>query len=211
MLSNEVEAVLSKLEKHRMLEIVKEQKNDKIPKEKRSLAITREEGKFLYILVKLIQAKRIVEIGTSFGYSTIWLAAAMKDANIDGKIISFDVLPEKIKKAQFNLNSAGLADYVDLVQGDAMEFIQNSTESFDMVFLDADKEDYPLFFKMCLPKLPLGGVILSDNVIDCPEIHKDNPEICEEYLQFVQNHPKCSTVTLPFMPNGLELTIKNKD
>ncbi|MFX0051975.1 MAG: O-methyltransferase [Candidatus Hodarchaeota archaeon] len=211
MLSNVVEAVLSKLEKHRMLEIVKEQNKEKIPKEKRSLAIPREEGRFLYILVKLIQAKRIVEIGTSFGYSTIWLAAAMKDASIDGKIISFDVLPEKIEKAQFNLNSAGLADYVDLIQGDAMEFIQNSSESFDMVFLDADKEDYPAFFKMCLPKLRPGGVILSDNVIDCPEIHKDNPEICEEYMQLVQNHPKCSTVTLPFMPNGLELTIKNKD
>lgn len=211
MLSNKIEEVLSQLEKQRMLEIAKENNNEKIAKEKRSLAIPRDEGKFLYILTKLIRAKRIVEIGTSFGYSTIWLAAAIKDTKMNGKVISFDVLPEKIEKARINLYSAGLADFVDLVQGDAMEYIQNSSESFDMVFLDADKEDYPNFFKICLPKLRTGGVILSDNVIDCPEIHKDNPEICEEYMQLVQNHPKCSTVTLPFMPNGLELTIKNKD
>ncbi|MFX0182603.1 MAG: O-methyltransferase [Candidatus Hodarchaeota archaeon] len=211
MLTNKIEEVLTQLEEHRMLEITKEKNNEKIDKVDLSLAIPRDEGKFLYILTKLIRAKRILEIGTSFGYSTIWLAAAMKDAKIDGKVISFDVLPEKIEKAQFNLNSAGLADFVDLVQGDAMEFIQNSSESFDMVFLDADKEDYPAFFKLCLPKLRPGGVILSDNVIDCPEIHKDNPEICEEYMQLVQNHPKCSTVTLPFIPNGLELTIKNED
>jgi len=211
MLSNKIEEVLSQLEKQRMLEIAKENNNEKIAKEKRSLAIPRDEGKFLYILTKLIRAKRIVEIGTSFGYSTIWLAAAIKDTKMNGKVISFDVLPEKIEKARINLYSAGLADFVDFVQGDALEYIQNSSESFDMVFLDADKEDYPNFFKICLPKLRTGGVILSDNVIDCPEIHKDNPEICEEYMQLVQNHPKCSTVTLPFMPNGLELTIKNKD
>ena len=54
----------------------------------------------------------------------------------------------------------------------------------------------------------VGGVILSDNVLDCPEIHKDDPEICEELMEFINNHPKVSSVTVPFLPNGLEMTMK---
>jgi predicted O-methyltransferase YrrM len=209
MLPNKIEIVLKMLESQREEEIIKEEEGQFLPTNERSLAIPREEGIFLYLLARAMKAKVIVEIGTSFGYSTIWLAAAAKEEN--GKVISFDVLPEKINEAAKNLKKAGLDDAVELILGDAHELLKKIKSSVDIVFLDADKRDYPDFIELALKKLRIGGVILSDNVLDCPEIHKDDPEICEELMKFIQNHPKCSSVTIPFLPNGLEMTLKKSD
>ncbi|MHA2345921.1 MAG: O-methyltransferase [Candidatus Hodarchaeales archaeon] len=180
-----------------------------IATKERSLAIPRSEGKFLYILARSMKAKRIFEIGTSFGYSTLWLAAAVHEEN--GKVTSVDVLPEKIQRASENIHKAGLESSVELIQGDAREILEKYKEPFDIVFLDADKRDYIDFIKLSLKKLRIGGVILSDNVIDCPEIHKDDPEICEELMDFINRHPKVASITVPFLPNGLEMTLKIDD
>ncbi len=209
MLPSKIERVLKELETQREDEIKEENEGKIIPTRERSLAIPREEGTFLYLLAKAMKAQVIVEIGTSFGYSTIWLAAAAKEEN--GKVISFDVLPEKINKAAENLKKAGLENVVELIHGDARELLKKIRKSVDIVFLDADKRDYPDFIELALKKLRVGGVILSDNVLDCPEIHKNDPEICEELMEFIQNHPKCSSVTIPFVPNGLEMTLKKFD
>jgi len=206
MLPKQVEMVLTKLEKHREEEIQKELRGDRILKKDRSLAITREEGKFIYLLARVMKAKRILEIGTSFGYSTIWLASAVKKEN--GKIISVDILPEKITQAEKNLEKAQLESCVELILGDAKEVLGKITQPLDLVFLDADKRDYIDFIKLSLKKLRIGGIILSDNVLDCVEIHKEDPEICEELMDFIQSHPKVSSVTVPFLPNGLEMTVK---
>ncbi|MFX0086385.1 MAG: O-methyltransferase [Candidatus Hodarchaeota archaeon] len=209
MLPNKIEMVLKNLEAQREVEIQKENEGKIIPTRERSLAIPREEGIFLYLLARSMRARVIVEIGTSFGYSTIWLAAAAKEEN--GKVISFDVLPEKIDEAAKNLKKAGLDDVVELILGDAHILLEKIAHSADIVFLDSDKRDYPDFIELALKKLRVGGVILSDNVLDCPEIHKDDPEICEKLMEFIQNHPKCSSVTIPFLPNGLEMTLKKTD
>ncbi|MHA1977191.1 MAG: O-methyltransferase [Candidatus Hodarchaeales archaeon] len=209
MLSEKIENILSNLEKVRETEIQKELTGEKIPTTERSLAIPRDEGAFLYILARSMKAKHILEIGTSFGYSTIWLAAAAKEEN--GKIISVDILPEKIKHANVNLKQAGLLDTVDLVLGDAKDVLSGITQPLDIVFLDADKRDYIEFIRLSLKKLRIGGIIFSDNVLDCPDIHKDDPEICEELMEFIRNHDKVSSVTIPFLPNGLEMTMKISD
>ena len=206
MLPSITEAVLKELEAEREQEIISENSEAILPTEKRSLAILREEGLFLYNLVRAMRAKFIIEIGTSFGYSTIWLAAAAKEEN--GKVISFDILPEKIEKATENLTKAGLINNVELILGDARNFMKETSTPLDLVFLDADKRDYPEFIELSIEKLRTGGIILSDNVLDCPEIHKDEPEICAEIMELVQNHPLCSSVTIPFLPNGLEMTLK---
>jgi predicted O-methyltransferase YrrM len=209
MLPSIIEAVLKELEVEREQEIISENGGVILTTEKRSLAILRDEGLFLYNLIRAMRAKTIIEIGTSFGYSTIWLAAAAKEEN--GKVISFDVVPEKIEKATENLTRAGLANNVELILGDARDFIRNASIPIDLVFLDADKRDYPEFIELSIDKLRTGGVILSDNVLDCPEIHKDDPEICDAIMELVQNHPKCLSVTIPFLPNGLEMTLKMKN
>ncbi len=209
MLSSRVNSVLAKLEAERDEEIRKEGLGKQIATKDRSLAIPRAEGKFLYILARSMKAKRIFEIGTSFGYSTLWLAAAVKEEK--GKVITVDVLPEKIKKASENITDSGLKHYVELIKGDAREILKKYEEPFDIIFLDADKRDYIDFIKLGLKKLRKGGIILSDNVIDCPEIHKDDPEICEEIMDFINTHPKFVSITVPFLPNGLEMTLKIAD
>ncbi len=209
MLPKKIERVLSSLENYREEEIQKETLGEDIPKEDQSLAIPREEGKFLYLLAKAMKAKHILEIGTSFGYSTIWLTAAAEEQ--EGKVISVDILPEKIIQATENLKKTRLEDSVELILGDAKEVIHKLVNPLDIVFLDADKRDYIDFIKLALKKLRIGGIILSDNVLDCPDIHKEDPEICEELMDFIRNHPKVSSVTIPFLPNGLEMTMKIAD
>jgi predicted O-methyltransferase YrrM len=209
MLSSKINSILAELEAERDEEIRKEDSGMQIATKERSLAIPRSEGKFLYILARSMKAKRIFEIGTSFGYSTLWLAAAVHEEN--GKVTSVDVLPEKIQRASENIHKAGLESSVELIQGDAREILEKYKEPFDIVFLDADKRDYIDFIKLSLKKLRIGGVILSDNVIDCPEIHKDDPEICEELMDFINRHPKVASITVPFLPNGLEMTLKIDD
>ena len=209
MLSEQIEKILRKLEGFREYEIQREEMGEILTKEKRSLAIPRDEGKFLYLLARAIEAKLIVEIGTSFGYSTIWLAAAVQSHG--GRIISYDILPEKIEAASKSLLEAGLKQNVELIQGDAKTLFKQISEPVDIVFLDADKADYPEFMELSLNKLRVGGILLSDNVLDCKVIHKDDPEVCEEITSYLSRHPKIMTVTLPFMPNGLEMTLKIAD
>ncbi len=124
MLSTKIESVLKELEIHRDNEVKREEEGELPPTEERSLAITREEGEFLYLLVKAMNAKVVIEIGTSFGYSTIWLAAAVSE--IGGKVISYDVLPKKIEEATKNLNKAELSDFTELILGDAKELIKKN-------------------------------------------------------------------------------------
>jgi predicted O-methyltransferase YrrM len=209
MIPKKVQEVLTKLEKHREEEIQKEIRGEQIQKKHRSLAIPREEGEFLYLLARIMKAKRILEIGTSFGYSTIWLASAVNEGN--GKVISVDIIPEKIAQAEENLKASGLINNVELILGDAREVLSKISNPLDLVFLDADKRDYIDFIKLSLKKLRIGGVILSDNVLDCTEIHKNDPEICEELMEFITTHPKVSSVTVPFLPNGLEMSMKTSD
>jgi predicted O-methyltransferase YrrM len=206
MLPVKIKNVLKELEEERDMEIKKEIEGEEILKKDRSLAIPREEGKFLYLLAKVMKAKRILEIGTSFGYSTIWLAMAVKEEK--GKVITVDILPEKITRAKENLKKTELDDSVEFILGDAKEVIRKLESPVDIVFLDADKRDYIDFIELSLEKMRVGGVILSDNVLDCPEIHKDDPEICEELMDYINKHPKVYSVTVPFLPNGLEMTMK---
>ncbi len=209
MLPEQVEKTLRQLEILREQEIKREEMGEIYTKEKRSLAIPRDEGKFLYLLARSMKAKLIVEIGTSFGYSTIWLAAAVQSHG--GTVISYDILPEKIEVASKYLSEAGLKGNVELVLGDAKTLLSQISEPVDIIFLDSDKADYPEFMELAIDKLRIGGILLSDNVLDCLEIHKDDPEVCEEITSYLIQHPKIMTVTLPFIPNGLEMTLKIAD
>jgi predicted O-methyltransferase YrrM len=123
-------------------------------------------AKLLNILARSSGARRVLEIGTSNGYSTIWLASAV--AETGGKIISIERSPEKQAMARENLGCAGLLDRVELRLGDATAIIREFTGPFDFVFFDADRISAPEQLRLLLPKLAPKVFVLSDNVLSHP-------------------------------------------
>ena len=123
-------------------------------------------GKFLYMLARLRGAKRILELGTFYGYSTMWLAKAVP---AEGIVMSVEMTERFIKTTQSNLERAGLSNKVRLINGDAHEIlatlIKEETKAFDMIFIDAHKPSYPQFLELCLKLSKPGTIICGDNII----------------------------------------------
>jgi predicted O-methyltransferase YrrM len=124
------------------------------------------QGKLLYILAKLMGARRILEMGTLGGYSTIWLARALP---ADGRLITLELDPKHAEVAQGNLAHAGLADKVEIRQGKALEslagLVAEGQAPFDLVFIDADKPNTPAYFEWALKLSRPGSLIITDNVV----------------------------------------------
>ena len=124
------------------------------------------QGKFLYLLAKMRSAKRILEIGTLGGYSTIWLARAIPD---DGVVVSLEYEELYVDVSRKNIEYANLAHKVKIIQGAALDsinkMITNNEEPFDMIFIDADKPNNPHYLKLSLELSKSGTVIFGDNVI----------------------------------------------
>jgi predicted O-methyltransferase YrrM len=132
-------------------------------------AVTRERGALLYLVARAIAAKRVVEFGSSFGISTIYLATAVRD-NCAGQpdaaawVIGSEMETDKIAAATKNLQAAGLNDVASILQGDALETLETVEGPIDLVFLDGRKDLYLPVLKLLTPKLRKGAVILSDNI-----------------------------------------------
>jgi predicted O-methyltransferase YrrM len=120
------------------------------------------QGKLLHLLARLRGAKRILEIGTLAGYSTIWLARALP---ADGELISLEIDPRHAEVATANLANAGLADRAKVRVGPAMTTLPTLTGPFDLVFIDADKPNNPGYFEWALRLSTVGSVIIVDNVV----------------------------------------------
>jgi len=127
------------------------------------VAITREQGMFAYLVARTIRARRIVEFGTSFGVSTIYLAAAVRDSG-GGRVIGSEIEETKAAKAQEHLKEAGLIDYVDIRIGDARHTLADPGGTIDMVLMDGWKNLYLPVIKMLTPHLRPSAVVLSDNI-----------------------------------------------
>lgn len=169
-----------------------------LPSSERMRNITPDVGLFLNILVKSMKATNVLEIGTSNGYSTIWLGLATQENS--GQLITLEVDPRKVKMAKENLEKAGLKNTVKLIEGDAKETLSILEKQFDFVFLDAEKEDYLEYFHLIFPKLKVGGIIIADNVIS----HAGD---LKEYIDFVRANPDTQSVLVP-IGRGEELTLK---
>lgn len=130
------------------------------------ISVSPNQGKLLQILAGLCNAKKILELGTLGGYSTIWLARALPG---NGKIVTVEYEQHHANVAQQNINKAGLADKVDIRVGKAMdileELINNNEGPFDMIFIDADKPPYTEYFQLALQLSRPGTLIICDNVI----------------------------------------------
>jgi len=130
-----------------------------------SIDVAPNQGKMLYLSAKMIRAKRILEVGTLGGYSAIWLAKAV---GATGKVVTLEIDPEHARVAQENIAFAGFENVVDVKTGPALDTLQAmqtaGTEDFDMVFIDADKQNNVGYFKAALAFSHVGTVIIVDNV-----------------------------------------------
>jgi predicted O-methyltransferase YrrM len=132
------------------------------------LPVSRETGKLLYLLARATKASSIIEFGTSFGLSTLHLAAAIKD-NGGGRVIGTDLEETKLARAERHLQEAGLAAFVELRAGDAIESLaRDLPESIDLVLLDGAKWLYPRILGLLEPRLRRGALLVADNVDASP-------------------------------------------
>ena len=165
---------------------------------RRMLNITPDTGRLLWIMVGSARASRILEIGTSNAYSTIWLADAARETG--GRVITLELNPDKVGLARENLARAGLADRVEIVQGRAADTLAGLSGPFDFVFLDADRASYLTYLELVVPKLVPGGLLVADNVTS----HADE---LADYLARVKSHPALFSVTVP-IGKGEEVSLK---
>lgn len=122
-----------------------------------------EVGHLLQLLVCMNRPKKILEIGTAIGYSTIHMARELREDN--SKITTIDVLPKRLKKAKENFSKAGLLDKIEIINADAKDYIPKIEEKFDFIFLDAAKGQYPRFLDKLESILKPKGIIVADNVL----------------------------------------------
>jgi predicted O-methyltransferase YrrM len=201
-----ISKVLDKLETQSNLE---KTRTVDVPQKERMLAITKETGELLNMILRLRDAKTILEIGTSTGYSTIWCAEAIYEKA--GKIITIENNPEKIKRAKENFQNAQVSDNITIKEGNAIDILnelkndESNHEFFDFVLIDADKENIIKYFDLILPMVSIGGVIVTDNML-YPEKYKREMKIFSDSLKTNDN---VRTTTIP-IGNGEEITIKIK-
>jgi predicted O-methyltransferase YrrM len=139
----------------------------------------------------------VLEIGGSRGYSTIWLAAGVR--YFGGRVLSLEHDPRKIDAWRRNIAEAGLEQWADLVEGDARETLPAIDDVFDVVFLDAEKEDYEQLFQLARGKVEPAAVFVADNVLS-------HPEVLGAYSAARQADPTLESVTLP-LDRGLEVSV----
>ena len=205
MINEKIQNVLSRLEKD--IDYENSHRNE-IPGEKRLNCISKNIGTFYSILLKSINAKKILEIGMSVGYSGLWFADAIMSNTQDGQIITIDKEKFKIDSATRNFEEAGVSSIIKIREGEARKILHEIKEElgenyFDFIFIDADKESYIEYFDLCLSLVRKGGIIAADNIL-FPERFN---EMMADYLSHVRNNPNVQSVTVP-IDNGEEVTIK---
>ena len=160
--------------------------------------VSRSQGHMLYLIARSIQARRIVEFGTSFGISTIYLAAAMKD-NGGGLVIGTELEPTKHEKANQHLREAELDGFVDVRLGDAMKTLADVEAPVDMVLLDGWKDAYLPILKLLKPKLRPRAIVLADNIFTFKKALRP-------YVEYMQGNNGFVSGTLD-ISDGFELSV----
>jgi predicted O-methyltransferase YrrM len=191
LLDERVRAVLERLEREDA-----EERAKGLPSAVRARQVARTTGQFLFALVSPQTDCEVLELGGSRGYSAIWLAAAVR--TFGGRVLSLENDPLKIEAWHRNVAEAGLEDWADLLEGDARETLPTVDDVFDVVFLDAEKEDYEQLFELARSKVEPGAVFVADNVLSHEELRP--------YSVARQADPTLESVTVP-LDRGLELSV----
>ena len=192
MLDERVRAVLARLEAEDA-----DERARGLPPSERARQVARTTGQFLFALVAPQYGCEVLEIGGSRGYSTIWLAAGVR--YLGGRVVSLEHNPTAAEAWRRNIAEAGLTEWAELFEGDAFEILPAIEEGFDIVFLDAEKEDYERLFQLAREKLEPGALVVADNVLS-------HAETLAAYSQARQADPTLESVTVP-LDRGLELSV----
>lgn len=203
-MNDAISRVLEKLEEQSIKE--KSRQVDVAPAD-RMLAITKETGELLNMILRIKNAQNLLEVGMSVGYSTIWCAEAIMEN--DGKIITIEQNPDKIKRAKENFQDAGVSEIIDIRKGLAIDILSELKSQtkyqqfFDFVLIDADKENVIEYFDSILPMVKIGGVIVTDNML-YPEKYQEE---MKKFSEHIKQNKNLRTITSP-IGNGEEITIK---
>ena len=192
MLDDRVRAVLARLEAEDAAE-----REARLPPAQRARQVARTTGQFLFSLVAPQNDCGVLEIGGSRGYSTIWLAAGVR--YFSGRVVSLEHDPVKVDAWRRNISDAGLDEWAQLEAGDAFETLARIDDVFDVVFIDAEKEDYERLFQLARGKVEPGALIVADNVLS----HHDT---LAAYSGARQADATLESVTVP-LDRGLEVSV----
>lgn len=203
-MDKDIAKVLNKLENRSSLE--KTHKMD-IPLEKRMLAITKETGELINMILLITKARNILEIGTSTGYSTLWCAEIVR--NNAGMIFTIEKNQDKVDRAKKNFSDAGVAKNINVINEPALEVLEQFNRKkkfqsfFDFVLIDADKENVIKYFDLTVPLVRSGGIIMTDNML----YPKKYQRLMRKLSFHIQKNPRMRTITCP-VGNGEEISVK---
>ena len=172
----------------------------------------REVARFLEITARNVSARRVLEIGMAIGYSVIHIARALP---ADGQVVTVELSDEMIARSEDYLVRAGLRERVRIERGRALEVLPTLSETFDIVFLDAVKEEYARYLELSLPLLRMGGVVIADNLLWGGQVAGEirspdqtaSTQALREFNQIFVRHPQLLSVILPF-GDGLGYAVK---
>ncbi|MDT8301988.1 MAG: O-methyltransferase, partial [Sedimentisphaerales bacterium] len=167
---------------------------DNILQSQRYRNVPPQDGRFLRIMTEAMNAKNVIEIGTSTGYSGIWFGLALQKTG--GKLTTYEIDTQRAATARANFKKAGMADIITLVEGDAHEEVKKLKGSIDILFLDADKEGYIDYLDKLLPLVRPGGLVIAHNI---------NPRMADpEFMEAITTNPKLETI----VRNEVSITLK---
>jgi predicted O-methyltransferase YrrM len=172
------------------------QRAENLPTPQRTRNLNYATGEFVNLLAKAVHAKRILEIGSSNGVSTLWWGLAM--AETGGKVTGTELIPERAAEANANLKAAGLEAFAHVLAGPAGESVKRLDSGFDILFIDAEKEDYPAHFAATFPLLRVGGIMIADNVIS---------HDLSDFQQMLRARSDVQASTVP-IGQGIEIALK---
>ncbi len=167
--------------------------------EKGMMNVAPSEGEYLSELVKKLGAKQVLEIGTSNGYSGIWIALGLRETG--GKLLTLDIDEGRRSLALKNFKATGMDDIIESRLGDALKIIPTLQGPFELVFIDAWKPDYKKYLDLTLPLIPAGGAIAAHNV-------DSHPQEMQDFLEAIKTSPQLKTEFVKVGPAGLSISYK---
>lgn len=181
----------------KVLAVIDEMTRDR---NQRYLSVSLEDGRLMRQLTEAAGAKRVVEVGTSTGYSGLWFSLALRSTG--GKLITHELDPERARTARANFKKAGVDDLVTIIEGDAHETVKQHKEPIDVLFLDADKEGYIDYLQKLLPLVRPGGLILAHNM--------RSPRPDPRYIEAITTNPQLDTSFVLMEGSGVGVTLKKR-
>jgi caffeoyl-CoA O-methyltransferase len=192
-----------------LIELRREMAEAELP----DIYIDPEEGRLLQVLLKAVNARLVVELGTLGGYSAIWMARALPE---DGQLVTVEKELARAELARRFLDRAGLGEHVDVLEGVAADLLDDvaARGPFDVAFIDADKENYPLYLEWCLANVRPGGLIIADNAFKGGQVLESVPTDAgvagiKEFNRRLAEDPLLTSIVVPTR-DGVAIAVVNR-